>query len=232
MRLNTDWFIEPVIDFETKKYLLLAYLQNKNNELISQKLCHSHDELVEKSLALEEVIKNKTNLENSLSREMESIDWNKLRLVYKQENHSTEKIDELMEIILYAFPKINACRLDFKEEIERIKNEIQLDVVGILPNYLKDGFIILDQPSGYYLFSYETQAVLDLQGEKRIIHQHISTYKNTLLHTPTSIKKDIVHGYKNTVVNPAVFILSYSTEIPVYETLLPLGSIALRKFVA
>lgn len=229
MQLNTDWFLEPVIDFETKKFQLLAYLQNKQKELASQRLYHSHNELKEKYLALEEVIKSKGRLENAIPKEIENIDWKNLRLVYKEEHFLSEKMNELMDIIYYAYPKINSCRIDFSEEIEKIKNEIQIDVVGILPNYLKDGYIILEQPSGYYLFTYEIQAVLDLQGEKRILHEYLNTYKNTLLYSPNGIKKDILEKKKN---NPAVFVVSCSTEIPIYETLLPLSGWALQKIVA
>lgn len=232
MELKKDWFMEPVIDFELKKYQLLAYLQNKKEELSAQKLFPNHFELVEKYLALEEVIKNKSHVENSLMRELKKIDWKNLRLIYKKEDYSTEKIDELMDIIMFAFPKINSCRLDFKEEIEKLKNEIQMDVVGILPSYLTEGFIILEQPSGYYLFTYEMQSVLDLQGEKRFVHEYLTTYKNRILNTPISIKKDIISTHKDKMPNPAVFIASCTSEIPIYETLLPISGWALQKFVA
>lgn len=232
MRLNTDWFLEPVIDFETKKYQLLAYLQCKQEELLTQKLCPTHAELKEKYLALEEVIKNKTQLENSIYREIEKIDWKNLQLIYKNENQFHEKLNEMMDIIFYAFPKINSCRNNFKEEIEKIKTEIHLDVVGLLPNYLQDGYLILEQPSGYYLFTYEKQALLNLDGEKRFLHEHLKTYQNTLIHSPNSIKKEIHHANKNKVEMPAVFVVSYKEEIPIYETLLPLSGWALQKFVA
>lgn len=232
MKLNSNWFMEPVIDFEMKKYQLLAYLQEKKLDLEFNKLYYSHLDLQERVNALHSLLENKNEMEESFQKELEKMDWQKLELKYKKENHSNYSLDQILEIVFYAYPKIKKYSEQFHFAIENLKKEIHLDVVGILPNYLKEGFLIIEQPQELYLFAYDSNVLLKLNGEKKIKYQHIFTYSNSILNTPSQIKKEIIIEYKESFPNPAVFMVYCSTELPIFESVLPLSLQQLEKFIA
>jgi hypothetical protein len=53
-----------------------------------------------------------------------------------------------------------------------------------------------------------------------------------LANTENSIKKDVVELYRETYPNPAVFSISSTTDLPLYETLLPLSWQELNRFIS
>ncbi len=227
MHLSTTWFTEPVFDFEYKKYQLLAYLKEKEREKSSQKIFPHLDELSQHVTSLEQFIRNKNETESLFRKELGGIDIQKKELLYKNNFSKNEGISEMMDIVHYSFGKMNECSLEFQKIHQEIKKEIRIEAVGILPVYQREGFLFIRKQSDIHVFGYALQNLLQQNGEKKINVNYLLDYKISLAITEQSIKQKMIREYKKVFPNPAVFSVYSSTDLPLYETLLPIACNAL-----
>lgn len=223
MHLSTSWFTEPVFDFEYKKYQLLAYLQEKERERSSHKIFPHIEELSQHVTSLEQFIRNKNETESLFRKELSGIDLQKKELLYKNNFSENEGISEMMDIVHYSFAKMNECSLGFQKIHHEIKKEIQIEAVGILPVYQREGFLLIRKQSDLHVFEYALQNLLQQNGEKKINVSYLMDYKISLSITEQSIKQKMIRDYKKVFPNPAVFSVYSSTDLPLYETLLPIA---------
>ena len=230
MKLQPDWFTEPNFDFEFKKYQLLGYLQAKQKELIEHKIFPHIEELKWHQITLENFLNTKKNLEGSFKRELISVDLKTGDLVYEKRNDSAE-FEDWIKMIEFSHQKISRCYFDFSQEATEIKKEIQLDILGLLPNYLKEGFLLIRQKSEIFVFHYELHPVLDLRGEKNFQYTYLEKHSQNIVVNETSIKIDLTKIYKNNFAHPVFFQVTSSKDFPIYETILPFTGEELCKWV-
>lgn len=223
MQLSTSWFTEPVFDFEYKKYQLLAYLQEKEKERSTHKLFPHIDELLQHVTSLEQFIRTKNEAESLFRKEFNGIDIQKKEILYKNNFSKNAGISEMMDIVHYSFEKMNECHLGFRKIHHEIKKEIQLEAVGILPIYQREGFLLIRKQSEIYVFEFALQNLLQQNGAKKINVSYLLNYKVSLANTEQSIKQKMTQDYKKVFPNPAVFSVYSSTDLPLYETLLPIA---------
>lgn len=223
MHLSTSWFTEPVFDFEYKKYQLLAYLQEKERERSSHKIFPHIDELSQHVHSLEQFIRNKNETEALFRKELTGIDIQKKELLYKNQSDRNDAISEVMDIVRYSFGKMNDCCSSFQKIHHEIKKEIQIEAVGILPVYQREGFLLIRKNTDILVFGYTLQNVLQQNGGKKINTDYLIDYKISLMNNEQSIKQKMIKEYKKVMPNPAVFSVYSSTDLPLYETLLPIA---------
>src|SRR6185436_9118105 len=103
--LNKNWITEKVIDFQYKKYILLAYLSEVNKHFENNLLYPDLAELIEhyKNLALLKETKN--NMSGSFQKNVVSFDWERFSLIYEKVAHDDKIMEELESIIDYSIPK-------------------------------------------------------------------------------------------------------------------------------
>jgi hypothetical protein len=103
--LSETWFAEGYIDFELKKYTLLAYLQQVDQYFNESKLYPQLSDVIFHYNNLQALKQNKKYLQEQFPKKLSGIQLEKLQLLYEQIIEDDELMQELEDIINYAVEK-------------------------------------------------------------------------------------------------------------------------------
>ena len=82
--LNKNWITENQIDFEYKKYVLLAYLQHVSENFTEYRLYPYLSDLIEHYRNLKSLKDNKNHLYNLFPERMKGADLEQFKLIYEK----------------------------------------------------------------------------------------------------------------------------------------------------
>lgn len=225
LKLNNNWYSEGWIDFELKKYKLLAYLQKADDFFKQSKLFPVLSELVQHYNHLNDYQKNQKQITNNLKKEIESIDLKKMKIIFKKHRFSEKFIDELMKIIHFAQKEIKKS-IDYGEETyHHLSSNIKFDTVGLIPFYNKEGYLFISRDSDKTLKVYRYNYNY-IQQENDLFHNlktnEISHDFNTLSSSLSGIKLQLIKKFKE-LPNPATYSLHSQLNISFEHSILPIG---------
>src|SRR5919107_2469766 len=100
--LSETWFAEGYIDFELKKYTLLAYLKEINTYFNESKLYPQLADLIFHYNNLVAFRENKKFLQEQFPKKLTGVQIEKLQLLYEQMIEDDELMQELEAIIQYS----------------------------------------------------------------------------------------------------------------------------------
>src|SRR5215211_2918361 len=98
-KLSETWFADGYIDFELKKYTLLAYLQEINKYFNENKLYPQLADVIFHYNNLTAFKKNKRYLQEQFPKRLSGIQLQKLQLLYEQMIEDDDLMKELEDII-------------------------------------------------------------------------------------------------------------------------------------
>ena len=228
--LKSNWLTENHIDFEYKKNMLLAYLQDVKSHYERNELYPILTDLITHYKNLKQVKDNANAIKKGFSKEITGIDWQNMELIKKQENLSDNLFQELEQIIDFAMPlfvdKINTG----KQIYDNVEQNLSLSMVGITPLRKEEGYLIISteyQKEVYvYQFSFSTIHSTN-ENMKQLLTEYISTYTHSISNTFEKIKQHLISTRKE-LPNPAVYAIKSKLNAPFSQTLLP---VAKRFFV-
>ncbi len=142
--LNKNWLTEGLLDFEYKKYVLLAYLQNVKQHFNKTELYPPLSDLIWHYKNLLSIKTSYEQFDSGFKKELESFDAKDLKLIYTQHKQE-EWLKEMNDIILYATPLLEQNIYKGKEIYDLIEKHLCLNTVGIMP---------VNHSEGYFLFHY------------------------------------------------------------------------------
>src|SRR3954465_10370652 len=105
-KLSKDLLTQGLIDFEYKKYLLLAYLQTVKASFGKVELYPFLGDLIFHYRNLVAVKENKTLIRDSFPKELSLEEIKKLELRYRELVEDDSVMNELENIIEFALPQI------------------------------------------------------------------------------------------------------------------------------
>src|SRR6187549_4128241 len=105
-KLSKDWLTQGLIDFEYKKYVLMAYLQTVKKSFDRVELYPFMADLVFHYRNLVAVKENKALIRESFPKEISLEEFNRLELRYKQLVEDDAVMSELESIIDFSLPRI------------------------------------------------------------------------------------------------------------------------------
>ena len=146
--LNKNWFIDGWIDFEYKKYELLAYLKKVDKLFNQTKLYPYFSDLINHYSNLNHYIKNQKDFKTNFKRNLNSIDLKNLELNFKTKFKEHEIIEEMLSIINFAQKELKNSIEQGEELYEFIFSKMTIDSVGLIPFYNKEGYLIVTK-NGY-----------------------------------------------------------------------------------
>ncbi len=233
-KLSETWFAEGYIDFELKKYTLLAYLQEINTGFRENKLYPQLADIIFHYNNMLSFRDNKKLLQDQFPKRLTGIQLEKLTLLYEQVIEDDELMKELGDIINYATVKMQKTISDGAEIYEFVEEKIIIMPVGIVP---------LDNTEGYFfLINGNQKDTLVYQYRLTIFEKHDEKYRGiktdfidswyrSITSTYEHIKLDLIRK-KSGLPNPAVYAIETSLRFPVEETLLPVAKRYLVKFIS
>lgn len=223
--LGLNWFTEGRVDFEYKKYLLLAYLQHVHKNFEENRLYPQLAELVNHYRNLSTFIETKKSLSEGFPKEISEVDFKKLKLVYETTIKDDDLMGEIERIIEYSLPRFKMGLEDGRHRYDAIEEKLNVSPVGILPLYKNEGYLLLKNGRATDTQVYQYRITVFESAEERFrgIHtEFVGTYPHSLVYTYENIKKELVKEYKQ-LPNPATYLAESDVQYPIQETLLPIA---------
>lgn len=233
-RLDPAWLTQEWIDFEYKKYLLLAYLQHAKSQFSDRKLYPVLADLVEHHRNLSRIQENKQHLRGQFPRQLSKLDWEKVRLSYQEMVEDSETMKELDAIIDYALPRFDAALREGKDIYEEVSEQLEVQPVGITPMYFREGYIFLEEVYRRHILVYRYAITIFKQAHEKfraIQWQFIERVQRSLAQTHESLKVSLVRRYRQ-LPNPATFLIALERPYPFEETFLPIAKRSLLQHIA
>jgi hypothetical protein len=223
-KLDKDWLTQGWIDFEYKKYVLLAYLKSVKEKFQVPMLYPEFSDILFHYTNLHRIKENKRILYDGFPNELTGAELENLRLSYQKMVEDDDVMKELEDIITYALPQIKAA-LDYGKEIyEQIERNIEFSQVGLSPLYTAEGYLLLSQGNlrETVIYRYQLSIFNKANEHYRGIHtSYIDTMTRSISTTFENMKLELVKKYKD-LPNPATYLVRTNYYYPIEETLLPI----------
>jgi hypothetical protein len=231
--LSETWFAEGYIDFELKKYTLLAYLQEINKYFNENKLYPQLADLIFHYNNIVAFRENKKYLQEHFPKKLTGIQIEKLQVLYEQMIADDELMQQLEEIINYSADKMKSTISSGAEIYEFVEENLTIMPVGLVPLDTQEGYFFLSAGNSKATRVYHYRlSIFGKHDEKfrSIKTAYIDMLKRSMVNTYENIKYDLIKK-RNTLPNPAVYSIETEINFPIEETLLPVAKRSLVKYI-
>ena len=213
------------MDYEYKKYVLLAYLKDIRNRFNRSQLYPFMSDLVFHYRNLVNVKANKELLYDNFPKTLSQKDFQKLKLTYEQLIHDSEMMGVIQEILEFALPRMKKTLEEGRELFEFVEENIDLSPVGVTPIYANEGYLLVNQDKDKRVSVFRYNVMLFEKADEkyrslntRYIGEEIKSISNTY----ESIKLQLTKTFTD-LPNPATYLAISKIKFPVQETVLPVA---------
>jgi hypothetical protein len=231
--LSETWFAEGYIDFELKKYTLLAYLQHVNTYFNQNMLYPQLADIIFHYNNIVAFRENRKFLEEQFPKQLTELNLQKLQVVYEKMMEDNELMEELEEIINYSAKKIKTTIQNGTEIYEFVESKLNIKPVGLIPLDINEGYLLICDGRFNTTVAYEYQlTIYERHDEKyrgirtNFIYQWIRSVSNS----PENIKAELIRNRRQ-LPNPAVYNIETALAYPLEETLLPVAKRSFVKYI-
>jgi hypothetical protein len=231
--LSETWFAEGRIDFELKKYTLLAYLQHINTYFNENRLYPQLSDIIFHYNNIVAFRENKKYLQEHFPKKLTGIQLEKLQLIYEQMIDDDELMHELEEIIHYSAGKMKRTISNGTEIYEFVEENIDITPVGLIPLDTQEGYFFLSSGNTTHTRIYHYRlSIFEKHDEKyrSIKTAFIDNRQRSISTTYEHFKAELIRARRD-LPNPAVYSIETELTFPVGETLLPIAKRTLVKFI-
>ncbi|HTE33401.1 MAG TPA: hypothetical protein VK666_23630 [Chryseolinea sp.] len=229
-KLSKDWLTQGLIDFEYKKYLLMAYLQTVKNSFGKVELYPFLADLVFHFRNLQALKENKALIRDSFPKELSVEEFKKLELSYREMIEDDAVMSELESIINFALPQIKESLQEGSVIYEYVESQCEISPIGVTPLYAKEGYLFVTQPpeKETNIYRYQMSIFEGSQEQLRSLNtKFVDRVEKSTLNTYERLKLDLIKRFKD-LPNPAAYLILARMKFPFSETLMP---VAKRLFV-
>lgn len=232
--LNKNWLTDGLIDFEYKKYVLLAYLQGVQSEFNERKLFPVFSDLLSHHRNLVLLRQNKSLLRESFPKELSGADLERLELMYKEIIEDDAIMNELEEVMSFAIPKFEQQLNTAKTIFEEVESVMSITPIGIYSLNSDNGFMFLyvNGKKETNVYEYEITIFEGADEKYRGIHLNFLETVAKPVYTPyESLKMAMTKKYPRRS-NPATYLVNSNIEYPVDHAILPIAKRMLVRYIA
>jgi hypothetical protein len=232
--LDKNWLTEGLIDFEYKKYLVLAYLQDVKQHFNQKKLYPYLSDLVLHYQNLLSIKENKKLIYENFPKKISKADFEKLTLSYSKIIEDDVFMAELEEIIGYSIPRFKEMLQQGKDIYEWVEEHIHITPIGLSPLYHVEGYLFLSESHVRETRIYQYQITIFENAHEKYRGVHttfLESYRRGIGVTFENIKIDLIKRYSQ-MPNPATYLVESKIVCPLDETLLPIAKRLLVKHIS
>ena len=232
--LSETWFADGYIDFELKKYTLLAYLQEINKYFNQNKLYPQLADIIFHYNNLSAFRENKKFLQEQFPKKLTGIQLEKLQGLYEQMIEDDELMKELEEIINYSATKLKKAISNGTEIYEFVENKLTIFPVGLIPLEINEGYFFLSEGNfnNTRVYQYRLSFFEKHDEQYRSIRtEYVDSWQRSMTNSYENIKSELIK-IKNELPNPAVYCIETELKFPVDETLLPIAKRSLVRYIS
>jgi hypothetical protein len=232
--LSETWFADGYIDFELKKYTLLAYLQEINRHFQENKLYPQLGDVIFHYNNLVAFRENKKFLQEQFPKKLSGLQMEKIQVLYEQMIQDDDLMRELEDIIEYSTTHMKTAISNGTEIYEFVEDKLTILPVGIMPVNSQEGYFLLCDGSAnstrvysYYLSFFEKHD----EKYQSMRTEYIDSWQRSFTNTYEQIKSELLHR-KPELPHPAVYAIETALKFPLDETLLPVAKRSLVRYIS
>ena len=232
--LSETWFAEGYIDFELKKYTLLAYLQHVNSYFNQNKLYPQLADIIFHYNNIVAFRENRRFLQDHFPRQLTEINMKKLQVEYEKIIEENDMMKELEEIVHYSAQKIKGAIQNGTEIYEFVEDKLTIEPVGIIPLDTNEGYLLISDGRFNTTIAYQYHlTIFEKHDEKYrgIRTDFINQWIRSVSNTAENIKSELIRNRKE-LPNPAVYNIETALAYPMEETLLPIAKRSFVKYIS
>lgn len=229
-KLSQDWLTQGLIDFEYKKYVLMAYLQTVKNSFSKVELYPFLADLVFHYRNLQSLKENKTLIRDAFPKELSLEEVKKLELRYKEMIEDDSVMNELESIVNFALPQIKESLQEGSVIYEYVESQCEISPIGVTPLYAQEGYLFVTLPpeKETTIYRYQMSIFEGSQEQLRSLNTKlVDRVEKSPQNTYERLKLDLIRKFKD-LPNPAAYLILARMKFPFSETLMP---VAKRLFV-
>jgi hypothetical protein len=233
-KLSETWMVDGTIDFEVKKYTLLAYLQKVKQLFDESKVYPQLADLVFHYNNLVSFKTNKNYLKEHFPKRLTGIQIERLELIYEEMIADDSLMDEIEQIIHYASQRFKNAISVGSEIYDFVESKLSITPVGIIPLKLDEGYFFLSNGNrkSTRVYSYK-MTLFERHSEKyrSLSSTFITEWERSLANSYENIKLNLIKTHKS-LPNPAVYSIETELKFPLEETLLPIAKRTLVQHIS
>ena len=220
-KLSSQWLTDGILDFEYKKYVLLAYLQHVRDDFRQQMLFPHLPNVTEHYQSIVHFKKSQGMLRTHFPKNLTGIDPVRLRLLYEEIYEDDPHLEEINEILDFAIPQFSEVLHEGRARYEAIEAGLSISPIGIMPLRTEEGYLFLHRATSRETTIYSYQVTLfDSRRERMIQTRWLESVQKSQNTTFESLKIQLTRRYAH-LPNPATYMVESPHEYPLDETLLP-----------
>lgn len=231
--LNKDWLTDGLIDFEYKKYLLLAYLKDVKQNFSESRLFPFLSDLVFHYQNLNTIKEHKKLIYDNFPKIITKADFEKLKITYEKIIEDDNIMKEIEDILSFSIPQFKSLLEEGRDLYEFVEKNMEIMPIGISPLYADEGYLLINQNHVREMDVYRYQiTVFENANEKyRGVHtEFIEKDEKGIGRTFEQMKLDLIKKYKE-FPNPATYLILAQVKFPFHHTLLPVAKRLLVKYI-
>jgi hypothetical protein len=232
--LKENWLTEGLVDFEYKKYQLLAYLQKVKSSFGRVELYPFLSDLVFHYRNLKSISENKGLIREAFPKELSLENLKSLELSYRKIIDDDAVMQEIEEIINFSLPKVKDSLDEGSFIYEYVESQCEIAPVGLASLYANEGYMFISQPpqKETEVFRYQVTFFEQSNEPMRGIHtQYLKTEERTFTNTFEQIKLKLVKQFTD-LPNPSTYLITSKLKFPFNETLMPIAKRLLVKQIS
>lgn len=219
--LRNDWLTEGIFDFEYKKYVLLSYLQQVDQQFTKNYYFPHFNELRFHFQSCVGLRSNKEAIKMAFPKTLKGINTKDMRLEYEENEQDGQLMGELNYILDFAIPLFSSTLDRGAAKIAEVSENISISPVGIVPLRTDEGYLLFVNPSekAVSIFQYGL-TFYDEFKERQIRTQFVDKERIGLGNTVAQLKVSLTRR-NSSLPNPATYVVESKYDYPLEETLLP-----------
>ncbi len=229
--LKDNWLTEGLIDFEYKKYLLLAYFTQVKESFGRVELYPFLSDLVFHYRNLLTLKENKLLIRESFPQELSLENLNNLEINYKKIIEDDAVMQEIETIMEFALPHFKSSLDEGSFIYEHVQSHCEIVPVGLASLYTKEGYLFVAQPPEKETYVYRYQVTFFEQSNEAmrgIQTEHVLTTERNLSNTYENIKLQLIRE-RTDLPNPSTYLVLSKKKFPHIQTLMPVAKRLLVK---
>ncbi len=232
-QLNENWLTEGTIDYEYKRYILLAYLQEVGSQFKEHRLYPFFADLLTHYTNLLDFRLKKTLAENNFPKRISKIDFEKMKIEYETILNNDEILTDIENIVEFAIPEMMKNLNNGKEIYDQVESNLTIFPIGVIPLNTEAGYMMLKENGKKDTWVYEFQmSIFENVSEtfRAMKISFIGNYVYSISNGYENIKIDLIRTKKD-LPNPATYAIESKSSFPLAETFLPIAKRSLMKFI-
>lgn len=233
-KLKDNWLTDGLIDFEYKKYQLLAYFKEVKDSFKRVELYPFLSDLVFHYRNLLLLKENKSLISESFPKELSPESLRNMEVNYRKMIADDAVMQEIESIISYALPQFKDSLDEGSFIYEYVESKCEITPVGLTSLYGNEGYLFVTQPPEKETNIYRYQVTIfqqSIESYRGINMEFLQTAQRSLSNTYENLKLSLIKQYTQ-LPNPSVYLVLSKVKVPYTQTLMPVAKRLLVKQIS